>query len=211
MMGNVGRFGFRLVSGLLIVECGVGCLRNDVAGRREVWPDPAELVRFEMVSGVSVLAPFASVEQGEVSRPWGNALCTDAVPIERGGQVGVHCAWYGNHVSRTLAFVWYPGVLRDELEPVRQLSVLAEKFSLSEGGDAELRPLHGRWIGWAWTLKAEGNLIRNRYIVVGCDVVFIQAVSEGADLFEEASLFFDSLAVDWGRRGVQSAGACRVQ
>ncbi|WP_123784178.1 hypothetical protein [Corallococcus macrosporus] len=159
---------------------------------------------------MSVLAPFASVEQGVVLKPWGRALCTDADPIERGGQAGVLCSWYGDHVSRTLSFGWFPGVLRDGLEPKQQLRMLAQKFSLNEGRDVKLHALHGRWVGWAWTTLAEGSLIRNRYIAVGCGVVFLQAVSNDPDLFEEADLFFDSLSVDWGRRGVQGDGVCRV-
>jgi hypothetical protein len=209
-MDMLGSSWFRLGLVGVAAGCLTSCSRRPVVYTGEaIWPDPAEIVRVELLPGVSVLAPAASFEQGDIPKPWGRVSCKTLEPMKGGGRAVLDCTWYGNKASRTLAFTWYPGVLRERLSPARQLDVLAQEFSLSgKGDDVELRPLRGRWVGWSWATRAAGNLIRNRYVVVGCDVAFLQAVSEVPDVFENAELFFDSLAVDWARSGAQLTRDC---
>jgi hypothetical protein len=178
------------------VACFLGCSTHRPELRKEpIWPVPSELVRVEVVPGVSVLAPFASYEQGDVQTPWGMTSCKHLEALKHTYRPSAACLWDGHSTSRYLALGWYPNALEKGLQPQEQLDVLERRFSL-RGQNSTLQPLKGTWVGWDWTIWADQTLIRNRYVVIGCNVAFLQAVSEEGDPFPEAELFFASLAAD---------------
>jgi hypothetical protein len=53
----------------------------------------------------------------------------------------------------------------------------------------ELERLGAPWFGWEWRSSAQGNMLRDRWVLVGTSVVFLQAVSlesRGADTLRKA-------------------------
>lgn len=196
--------------------CGViaasllGCSRHHVeASLQTTWPAPSELVRVELVPGVSVLAPFASFEQGDVQKPWGLVYCKRLEPLKNNYRPSQGCVWDGFSTSRSLAMGWYPHAIPEGLPPEEQLGEMQRLFQLESGSSTTLSPVKGKWAGWEWTSTGEGGTerIRDRFIAIEGGVVFLQAVSVRRDAFPEAELFFESLAVDPAAQTAQPSSA----
>ncbi|WP_147447221.1 hypothetical protein [Corallococcus sp. CA054B] len=91
-------------------------------------------------------------------------------------------------------------------EKREQLRVtLIQRYGISE---KELTRLPAPWYGWEWRKSVQewlvppkekpdgpGELLRDRWIVAGTSLVFLQVVSAEADPFPEGEAFLDSLRV----------------
>lgn len=160
------------------------------------WPVPRELVRVEPHPGISVLAPTASLWRDAGQTRWGRAWCQSRQPehVRRWQDWAATCGWDNEGLSRSLRIAWTPEVFDRGLRQEEMLELLVR--DLANGTPRqELKRLGTPWAGWEWHSSAQGNMLRDRWVLVGTSVVFLQAVSLEDDPFPEAELFFESLSV----------------
>ncbi|MBF5045474.1 hypothetical protein FGE12_23910 [Aggregicoccus sp. 17bor-14] len=102
--------------------------------------------------------------------------------------------WDQTGASRYLSFVWHASAFEATATPAEKLERL--KQDLVKGIPVEeLRPLPAPWSGWEWRSRAQGDMLRDRWVIAGTGLVMLQAVSLEADPFPEAEWFLDSLVV----------------
>ncbi|RKG64528.1 hypothetical protein D7V80_26645 [Corallococcus sp. CA054B] len=204
----------RFVPSLLALACMACAAGRTAAPVRPQWPLPQELVRWEPVPGASVVAPRVPPGAPRVDPTGVYSGCKDINPadvarIEPQATAYVTCSWYqldlGRQLNIDLATNVY-GLHASSEEKREQLRVtLIQRYGISE---KELTRLPAPWYGWEWRKSVQewlvppkekpdgpGELLRDRWIVAGTSLVFLQVVSAEADPFPEGEAFLDSLRV----------------
>ncbi|RKH54200.1 hypothetical protein D7X96_05615 [Corallococcus interemptor] len=96
--------------------------------------------------------------------------------------------------SRQFQLHWYPGAFEAGKSPEENLRRLEQDLVQPFARDEYTR-LPAPWLGWEWRGVGEGELIRDRWSVVGDGLLFLQAISVQEDPYPEAEAFLDSLRV----------------
>ncbi|MGE6757416.1 hypothetical protein ACQKGO_05320 [Corallococcus interemptor] len=89
---------------------------------------------------------------------------------------------------------WFPGAFEAGKSPEENLTRLEREEVEPFAGNHYTR-LPAPWMGWEWRSPGEGEIIRDRWIVVGTGLLFLQAISVQEDPFPEGEAFLDSLRV----------------
>ncbi|WP_223644129.1 hypothetical protein [Corallococcus sp. EGB] len=105
-----------------------------------------------------------------------------------------NCSWEEMNFSRQFQLYWYPGAFEAGKSPEENLRRLEQAYVQPFERD-EYRRLPSPWMGWEWRGVGEGELIRDRWIVVGTGLLFLQAISAEEDPHPEAEAFLDALRV----------------
>ncbi|WP_147477081.1 hypothetical protein [Corallococcus sp. AB038B] len=123
--------------------------------------------------------------------------------------IGVYCSWSHTDSGRHFHMTWAADVYAPEASPEdkrEQLQMtLIQRHSIPEN---ELTQLPAPWYGWEWRMAGTewwgppgempdglGELLRDRWLVAGTSLVFLQVVSPEDDPFPEGEAFLDSLRV----------------
>ncbi|MCY1046139.1 hypothetical protein OV208_32810 [Corallococcus sp. bb12-1] len=174
-----------------------------------VWPLPGEFTRWEPVPGISLLAPPTSPRGTPVSPSSTVARCNPATTPDTGtwpySGGAYFCSWSHQDLSRQFRLDWYVNTFETQALVDENLERL--RLNLIQGipGD-RLTRLPAPLAGWEWREKVRewlgpederptsgGELIRDRWIVVGTNLLFLQVISLEDDPFPEGEMFLDSL------------------
>ncbi|NNB99099.1 hypothetical protein HJC10_33915 [Corallococcus exiguus] len=192
----------RYVPSLLALACMACAAGRTAAPALPQWPLPQELVRWEPVPGVSVVAPRVPPGEPEPARSGTDASCwhekadhhlplTFGEPQPLTGNGG--CSWRHDELDRYFRMHWEVDVFAPEASPDANLQRLEQQF-VRPSGDHYTR-LPTPWMGWEFRVVGGGNLIKDRWLVVGTGFLFLQVVSLEDDPFPEGEAFLDSLRV----------------
>jgi hypothetical protein len=154
-------------------------------------------VRLEPVPGVSILAPPIGTSGATLETASSESYCKPAHPygVWPSTALAYGCIWSRASLRRYLALTWYVDAFEPQASPNENLERLRRELVAGFIPAEDLKPLAGPWRGWEWRTRAQGDMIRDRWIVIGTGFVLLQAVSPEDDPFPEGELFFESLAI----------------
>ncbi|NOK20992.1 hypothetical protein [Corallococcus carmarthensis] len=104
------------------------------------------------------------------------------------------CSWEHVNFSRQFRLDWYPDAFEPRASPEENLRRL-EELEVKPFARDQYTRLPAPWMGWEWHGPGEGQIIQDRWIVVGTGLLFLQAISVKEDPFPEGEAFLDSLRV----------------
>lgn len=170
---------------------GGGSARVGASHADRDWPRPDLFQRAEPLPGVSLLVPPLSPAQVAEVHEANVPPCKDIQPLGWPPRATRGCRWYAER--RYLGVLWFPEAFEPNFSANEKLEFLRRTFELKSGHEQDLRRLPDPWLGWEWTTRAQGDLIRDRFVVFGSGFLLLQAVSHETDPFAESEVFLDSL------------------
>ncbi|WP_147445410.1 hypothetical protein [Corallococcus aberystwythensis] len=148
--------------------------------------------------GISIVAPRLLPGGSEAANGTTRVRCdpmrapdTTTWPYARLDRV---CSWEHLNFSRQFRLDWYPDTFEPGKSPEENLTRL-EREAVQPFAPNQYTRLPAPWMGWEWRGLGEGQIIRDRWIVVGTGLLFLQAISVKEDPFPEGDAFLDSLRV----------------
>lgn len=117
------------------------------------------------------------------------------------------CSWRRDDLGRSFKMDWEVNVYAPEASPEEKREQI--RRTLLQGiPENELTPLPAPWYGWEWRKVVRewwgppeempdgiGELLRDRWLVAGTRLVFLQVISREGDPFAEGEAFLDSVRV----------------
>ncbi|RKG69302.1 hypothetical protein D7W79_33180 [Corallococcus exercitus] len=163
---------------------------------------------------MSVVAPRVPAGEPRSPRSVADARCRDIEPTDVAGvspQVTAYgfCSWDHMDLGRQLHIDWAANTYAPEASSEEKREQLRMTLIQQHGiPEAELTRLPAPWYGWEWRKvvrewlgppeempEAIGELLRDRWLVAGTSLVFLQVISPEGDPFPEGEAFLDSLRV----------------